>query len=290
MEKKIFKVAPLPFQGQKRRFVPQFETALQELSKHNPITTIVDLFGGSGLLSHIAKRRLPECRVIYNDYDNFIFRLDNIPRTNSLLAEIRDILTGIPSGVRLDETTEQHIKNIVRKADQRGYVDFITLSGSLMFIAKYVTNFKEFAKQSLWNRVKQADYDASGYLDGIEIMHCDYMDLFEKYMGRTDVLFLIDPPYLSTDCSTYASDKSWKLKNYLDVLQTLIYGNYIYFTSDKSQIIELCDWFAKNYGLTTPFSNAIVKTYQIKGKIINYTDMMLYKSYEPKNDSLGGGK
>lgn len=33
--------------------------------------TIVDAFGGSGLLSHTAKQLKPQARVIYNDFDNY---------------------------------------------------------------------------------------------------------------------------------------------------------------------------------------------------------------------------
>ena len=52
----------------------------------------VDLFGGSGLLSHIAKRSKADATVVYNDFDNYRFRLKNIPQTNKLLAEIRELV------------------------------------------------------------------------------------------------------------------------------------------------------------------------------------------------------
>ncbi len=44
-KKKIFTTAPLPFMGQKRKFLKQFKPALQNYS---PTATYVDLFGGSG--------------------------------------------------------------------------------------------------------------------------------------------------------------------------------------------------------------------------------------------------
>ena len=47
----------------------------------------------------------------------------------------------------------------------------------------------------------------------------------------------------------------------------------------RNFVVELCDWFAEHFGMNTPFSNATVKTYQVKGKVLNYTDMMLYKPY-----------
>ena len=42
----------------------------------------VDLFGGSGLLSHITKCVRTDATVVYNDFDNYRCRLVNIPATN----------------------------------------------------------------------------------------------------------------------------------------------------------------------------------------------------------------
>lgn len=79
MEKEYLS-APLPFVGQKRMFATQFK----EVLKQYPDDTIfVDLFGGSGLLSHIAKHEKPKATVVYNDFDNYRERLVNIDRTNT---------------------------------------------------------------------------------------------------------------------------------------------------------------------------------------------------------------
>lgn len=46
--RKLFKTAPLPFQGQKRRFAGGYAVALSQLKAKQDIKIIVDLFGGSG--------------------------------------------------------------------------------------------------------------------------------------------------------------------------------------------------------------------------------------------------
>lgn len=48
--------APLPFRGQKRNFASRLRKALEPL---NDISLIVDCFGGSGLLSRVAKDAIP---------------------------------------------------------------------------------------------------------------------------------------------------------------------------------------------------------------------------------------
>ena len=51
-EMKNYTQAPLPFQGQKRRFLNDFKKALHYFPTD---ATYVDLFGGSGLLSHTSQ-------------------------------------------------------------------------------------------------------------------------------------------------------------------------------------------------------------------------------------------
>lgn len=81
--------APLPFQGQKRMFAREYIKVLQQYPDG---TTFVDLFGGSGLLSHIAKCQKPNSTVVYNDFDGYRKRLEALPQTNTLLSELRAIV------------------------------------------------------------------------------------------------------------------------------------------------------------------------------------------------------
>lgn len=84
-----FKQAPLPFTGQKRLFLKEFETILNEnITNDGEGWIIMDAFGGSGLLSHTAKQLKPKARVIYNDFDGYADRLAHIDEINALRAKI----------------------------------------------------------------------------------------------------------------------------------------------------------------------------------------------------------
>jgi len=266
--------SPLPFQGQKRTFLKLFKEGLQEFDNS---TIFVDLFGGSGLLSHCIKQQRPDARVIYNDYDNFSERIRNVDKTNVLLADIREILGDYERKVLIKEPIRSKIIERIKQADDEGFVDYITLSASLLFSGKYATTFKEMTKDTFYNRIKLNDYCLDGYLDGVEVVHYDYKVLFSMYKHFPGVVFLIDPPYLSTDCSSYKS--YWKLKDYLDVLLLLKDTSYFYFTSNKSSIVELCDWLEHNLNAPSPFFGA-TKREVINGvnKDARYTDIMMYKS------------
>lgn len=277
---KCYKTAPLPFQGQKRRFVGAFCQAMNELNKERSIRVIVDLFGGSGLLSHTSKRMFPEAKVIYNDFDNYSLRLRNVDKTNALLSDIRQILVDVPKGVRLDKQTKHTILKRIKYKDESGYVDYITLSASLLFSSRYVLSFNQLSEEYLYNNVKMInyDFDPDEYLKGLDIVHIDYKELYLLYKDVPNVLFIVDPPYLSTNSKTYGSDKFWKLRDYLDVLNVLVNSNYVFFTSNKSQLIELCEWFNDNQLVGNPFKNSVLNTQNVTiNKTSSYTDMMLYK-------------
>jgi len=272
---KNYNQAPLPFQGQKRRFQKEFKEALKGF-KNAPM--FVDLFGGSGLLSHWAKAQYPDATVIYNDYDNYNKRVANIERTNALLAQFRVILKDASVDKLIGNEAKQAIlKAVKREEKQSEYVDYITISSNLLFSMNYVLNYDDLAKQTMYNVVRLNDYQpAPDYLEGVEVVSMDYRKLFDRWKHITGVVFLLDPPYLSTDCGTYGN--YWKLANYLDVLQCLKGTNYFYFTSNKSSIIELTDWLEKNLGGDNPFKGATkVEVNARMNHNAGYTDIMLYK-------------
>ena len=51
-----------------------------------------DLFGGFRTSFAYSQRSKPDATVVYNDFDNYRFRLKNIPQTNKLLADIRELV------------------------------------------------------------------------------------------------------------------------------------------------------------------------------------------------------
>lgn len=273
MEKK-YSAAPLPFVGQKRMFVKEYKEVLARIKDVN---VFVDLFGGSGLLSHITKRQRPDAIVVYNDFDNYRKRLAHVDRTNVILDKLRNMLSSVPRLKIVPKPLKEDILSMFEQEEKEtGFVDYITLSTSLLFSMKYATNLDEMRKHTMYNRIRHSGYDVSGYLDGIIVESCDYHELFEKYRHRDDVVFLVDPPYLSTEVGTY--NMYWKLSDYLDVLKVLINHRYVYFTSNKSSIIELCDWLGKNKEVGDPFIGASRKEFNASMNYnSHYTDIMLYK-------------
>lgn len=273
MEKKLYLSAPLPFQGQKRNFAKDF---IKVLKQYPDDTVFVDLFGGSGLLSHLAKHHKPKSTVIYNDFDDFRRRLNAIPVTNLLLTELRKIVD-VPRRAPILGESREKVLSCIRKFEcEYGYIDYITLSTSVLFSMKYAINFADLEKETLYNKIRITDYPlCPDYLSGLIIKSGDYKVIYDEYKDCPNVVFLVDPPYLSTDSKTY--NMYWKMSDYLDVLTVLAGHRFVYFTSNKSSILELCQWIGRNKHIGNPFEHCHLLEFKTSMNYnASYTDMMLY--------------
>jgi hypothetical protein len=271
--RKQYLSAPLPFVGQKRMFAREFIKVLEQYPED---TVFVDLFGGSGLLSHIAKFQKPNATVVYNDFDNYRQRLAHIAQTNKLLADLREIIGDLPKYSCIKgEKREQIFSRLEHEEQVHGYIDFITISAGLMFSMKYRLSIQEMKKESLYNNLRKADYPiADDYLDGITVISADYKEVFQQYKDIPNVVFLVDPPYLSTEVGTYKM--YWKLTDYLDILTILDGHQFVYFTSNKSAILELCEWLGAN-PIGNPFKRCHKKEFNASVNYhATYKDIMLY--------------
>lgn len=281
--RKLYLSAPLPFVGQKRMFAREFIKVLEQFKDK---TVFVDLFGGSGLLSHITRHQRPDATVVYNDYDGYCRRLQAIPQTNALLADLRDIAKDTPRHKPIKgDTRERVFERILQEERDSGYVDFFTLSSSLMFSMKYQLSVEGMRKEVLYNNIRMTNYPlCPDYLDGLTVMSCDYKELYKRYKDVPDVVFLVDPPYLSTEAGTYKI--YWRLSDYLDVLNVLRDKPFVFFTSNKSSLIELCEWIGRNQAIGDPFNGCQRIEFNAQmNYAAKYTDIMLYKSQSEFDDA-----
>jgi hypothetical protein len=103
--------------------------------------------------------------------------LSHINKTNELLHWLRDLLHDFPRDVKITGTTREKILQKFEYENANGYVDWITLSTSLLFSMHYTVSYAELSKGTFYNKVKMFDYDAANYLNGLEVVHTDYREL-----------------------------------------------------------------------------------------------------------------
>lgn len=271
--------APLPFAGQKRRWIKPLADLLQTTT---PPNVIIDLFGGSGLLSRLAKDIFQNTRVIYNDYDNFSERLKHIDETELLRQEIATILSPLDRDKRLpDEYKARVLQSVYRHQERYLYVDWVSLSGWLLFTNNFAYDFDDFASRGFYNhpsRTALSDANASErYLDGLEIVSLDYKELLSKYREHPNVLFIIDPPYFATECGGYKG-RTWSNDDYLDLLVSIPTSNYLYFSSTKFDLVPFLRRTSASWGYRHPFVDAEVLTRSNPfGSGGNNTEILYYK-------------
>nr|WP_314566540.1 DNA adenine methylase [uncultured Campylobacter sp.] len=272
-----FNRAPLPFQGQKRNFIKQFNELIKDefMSYRNGI--FIDAFGGSGLLSHNIKQIYPNARVIYNDYDGYCERLAHIGETNEILRAISPIYKKYGKGRSISPEDKDEITQILDDFKNKGfYIDWLTFSSVLFYGGSYAHNETEFKKEKRFfsganGSVPQ--YSAKGYLEGVEIARKDAMELIKEFDGQ-DVVLILDPPYLQTDKAGYKC--FWGLRDFLKMIR-LVREPFIFFSSENSDILPYIDDRIENDGCE------IFKDYKIKQAELNNRgkpkpDYMIYKS------------
>lgn len=276
--RKRYTKAPLPFTGQKRNFLKLVEKALIEnIDNDGEGWTIIDVFGGSGLLARNAKDICPKAQVIFNDYDNYAERLANIKQTNQLRQQLAHCLIDVKPETRLSNEKKKEIIDIIRRFD--GYKDIKALTSWLLFSGSDVKSLEALFKKSLWNNLIKRDYPVSDdYLDGLDIVRMDFKDLINQHRHKEKVLFLLDPPYICTEQSTYKKETYFDLIDFLELMR-LIRPPFIMFSSAKSEFNRYIDFLIKhkekNY---QHFVDAVEQKINVRvNHNVNYQDNIVYK-------------
>lgn len=274
---------PLSFIGNKSKYKKIFIQVLKR--NFNDQYVYVDLFGGSGYLSYVVKYIFPNAKVIYNDYDNYLDRVKHISDTNKIIQEINEIF--IKDNLKRsekanDETKAKVIKLLEEKISNDEYIDINTITSQTLFSGTSTKDIDVFKTRSLYNRINKKPLDekqAEEYIkafNDIEITHCDYMELYNKYKDEDNVVLLVDPPYLDTNCDTY--NMSWEYIDFIKVLSILRHKQWFYFTSNKTKIYELLKYFDETFN-TNILPNT--ETYKRQTNITysgKYEDILIVKS------------
>ena len=234
---------PIPFQGNKKLWKNKFIDIIKEMGEYD---IYVDLFGGSGILSHWVKHIFPSSTVIYNDFDKYEDRCKQIKETNEILTRCREVCKGLKKKQPIDEEKTKEIKKIFKEYSNP---DLLTLKTQLHYIKRIDKNFKsfdDFFKEKLYNNLNGNDYKESGkYFEGLKIYSKDWHELFEEIIKENQgknkkILFIMDPPYLYTDKSQYKNNY-WLLNDSLKLFEIIAGYDSLLFSSDKSGFKELID-------------------------------------------------
>lgn len=254
---------PIPFGGSKRQWRLE---VLKVLSKAKA-DVIVDLFGGSGLLSRWAKDMNPYAKVIWNDYDDYLGRLNQLELTNKFIAAYdaytRTIGVTHRHYVYLrrgeGDDIRNHVLDILKQYRDAGGCDDITIRSFLTLHNRGIEHTLEKLVGeepiSLGKR-QPLKYDST-YLAGISRVRRDWAELAESYDGKA--LFLADPPYEGTHTHHYEGHGI----NHTQLSEFLSRNRHMYFTNENA---------------TNPWPTYDVRVDKVTQQFnVTLTETMLYK-------------
>ena len=271
--------APLPFTGQKRRFLNHFKTLLkQHIPNDGEGWTIVDAFGGSGLLAHTAKQVLPKARVIYNDFDGYTERLKNINDTNKLRTIIADLLAHYPRSKKLPENLKKTVQAALNSFG--GYIDLDCVASWILFSGRQTTDLHDLIhNHTYYNCVRLSDYpDATGYLKGVEVVSKSYHELLPEFQNNPKALLVLDPPYICTAQGAYRNDTYFGMVQFLRLMR-LVRPPFVFFSSTRSELLDYLDFVIddKAEGWQNLKDYQKISVNVVMNKTAQYEDNMVYK-------------
>lgn len=194
---------PLPFAGHKGCWNDELTQLFETLPSG---ATVVDVFGGSGVCSHIAKKCRPDLRVVYNDFDNYAARLSHVSETEQLRLRLLDILGKKSKGAYTKLTEEQNARvndELHLHREKFGFLDDISVTRWLYLFPMNRDRCEK--NQMMLNRVTVTPCDVQKcehWFDGIERVRFDVTktDLLSEFPGA---VFIFDPPFMATNCDDY---------------------------------------------------------------------------------------
>ena len=222
--------------------------------------TFIDLFGGSFYLSYVITRLKPKAKVICNDFDNYRERLNHVDTTNKIIKKIKEAVPGREYNTKYSEEETKKIKRIIQEFHDRGeFIDALTLSHVLIFSGKNFKTKDELLNfRWMWNHIPQRKYEVQWYLDAIkdiDFVCKDWEVLFNEYRDKENVCFIADPPYINTNQDTYSD--GWSLIDTLKTFQILRCPRFVYYSSAKSGILDLIEYFNENFYKDEPITYLI---------------------------------
>lgn len=242
----IYTKPPLPFMGNKRNMLKHIKQVLETMRADGEIdgeSIFIDVFGGSGLVAHNIKQWYPRNQVLWNDYDNYQKRLDHIAQTESLRAWLYEKVRDSEHKNTLPKEIKQEILEYIHTLETQGeYIDYTALSSYLLFSGRYVRDFIELSKATFFSRISATRLSAQGYLDGVERVSLDFIDLLDSYKSYKNKCLILDPPYLQTQVGNYKDH--FGLGQFFSLIER-VQRPYLFFGSDRSDIIEAFEYLKR---------------------------------------------
>lgn len=240
----MYSKPPFPFNGNKRNWIKPLQQQFRDI-RFNEDVIIVDLFGGSGILSHLFANLYPNNKIIYNDYDHYLDLFNWKNELNEMIVWSNNFFNE-KHYKKHQKISEEDTKTIKAK--------FVELFGENYMENKKLLNvltsnfcFRSHDNlENMYFNVRKTPFLTEAQtidtyiLPNIEVVHEDYKDLINSLKDKP-CFYILDPPYLMTSKAHYENEKFWGLDNTIDIFELCLKNKCILFESDRSGILSMIE-------------------------------------------------
>ena len=261
VEKSIFNEGvsiPVRFSGNKKLWQEFIEKKALELPEN---ATVVDAFGGSGIISYYITKIRPDIKVIYNDFDNYLNRVEHIEDLEQVRKDLQKICgkrthgtlrknNGLDKNPIDDEKKSKIIKYLNKRKDKNLFTDYNVITTWLTHGFSARDEISE--DLSLVNGIPvdplNIEY-AKEYYNTLkplktkfDIRNLNKSKRLQNLLHDTSVYWVLDPPYRETDCYDYKNEFSQEIE---DAIKEIIKTNRVMLFCDKKEVSVYKQMFKK---------------------------------------------
>jgi hypothetical protein len=240
---------PLPFNGNKRFWSSYLYETFKNI-KLDKSVIIIDIFGGSGLLSHVFASIYPDNTVIYNDYDYYTKLLNDkmIDKINEFIQYGNKLCEkyNIKQEEKLPRILHDKIYNKIKTLFGDEFENNNKLRNIIFANIGYRSRIHNI-ELDFYNNFKSSTYKyvRNYLLPNIKVIHKDYRDIIIDYSKYpvSKIFYIIDPPYLTPEKSYY--ENFWGLTDTCNIISICMKYKCILFEAIKSEILPLLEFIKK---------------------------------------------
>jgi site-specific DNA-adenine methylase len=237
---------PISYAGNKRKEYIHFKENIDLVGKKH----IIEPFCGTSAISF----------NIWREHGNaFTYHLNDnnenmINIYKALKTETIDTIEKEVNKVKDSVKSKEDYNNLVKKKDQSIY-EYIYWNRYYTIRAGLYSERSQTIKPYTFNKT-QIEFAQFVKQDNVLITNDKWEVIFDKYKNQSDVLFMIDPPYILS-CNVFYQDKSLNIYEYFFENNITTFKSKLIIILEKNWIIELLfgKYFIHEYGKRYEASN-----------------------------------
>lgn len=216
------------YYGTKKSWVEEYEIIFKYLTDTYNLNTIIDVFGGSGIISLLSSKLGYFDKIVYNDIFYLLINYHSVLKDDALFNEFIYYVDSYSRGEWEEASKElKLLQKEIRAYDGKVVLRSINAKKAASY---YVLKHHEFNKQGglMKNRKLVSDYiptltKTHQLYKNITISNLHYQKVIKEHMYDENTLIFLDPPYVEStrvQGKSYSSELSYEKHRLL--LKTLL--------------------------------------------------------------------